>query len=196
MQFLLDGVAAGEPCAYVTFSETADELRQSAKSHGWSLDSISIVELTKGSAEQELEEEYTVLHSADAELSKTLTALLEEIKRLKPQRMVLDSLSELRMVARDPLRYRRHVLALKQTLTSAGCTAIFLEDRTGGAESDLLLQSIAHSVLQLTSELSINGGVHRRIQVMKMRGVEYIDGQHDCRIVRGGLRGLSTSDSV
>lgn len=188
MQFLLEGIKAGERSVYVTFSETADELRQSAKSHGWSLDPVSIVELTKGDTEAELEEEYTVLHSADAELSQTSAALLEEIKRLNPQRLVLDSLSELRMVARDPLRYRRQILALKQTLTTRGCTVIFLEDQTGGPDSDLLLQSIAHSVLLLTSELSTNGGVHRHIQVMKMRGVDFIDGQHDCRIVRGGMQ--------
>lgn len=188
MQFLLEGIRAGERSVYVTFSETADELRQSAQSHGWNLDAVSIVELTKGDAEAELEEEYTVLHSADAELAQTSKALLEEIKKLNPQRLVLDSLSELRMVARDPLRYRRQILALKQTLTTRGCTVIFLEDRTGGPESDLLLQSIAHSVLLLTSELSTNGSVHRRIQVTKMRGVDFIDGQHDCQIVRGGLK--------
>ena len=122
MQFLIEGVRVGERAVYVTFSETADELRQSAKSHGWDLHSISIVELTKGDTEAELEEDYTVLHSADAELTETSAALVEEIKKLNPQRLVLDSLSELRMVARDPLRYRRQILALKQTLTTRGCT--------------------------------------------------------------------------
>lgn len=187
MQFLLAGAKAGESTMYVTFSETAEELRQSGASHGWDLSKITIVELTKGDVAEALEDEYTVLHSAEVELSQISTALLDKITQDKPQRLVLDSLSELRMVAHDPLRYRRQILALKQTLSERGCTVIFLEDLTGTGESDLLLQSIAHGVILLSSELSHTGGIHRRIQVTKMRGVNFIDGQHDCKILRGGL---------
>ncbi len=101
------------------------------------------------------EEQYTVLHPADVELMETSTNLLNQIKKLKPQRLVLDSLSELRMVARDPLRYRRQILALKQALSQFGCTVLFLDDQTGDAGADLLLQSIAHGVIQLTSKESV-----------------------------------------
>jgi circadian clock protein KaiC len=177
MQFLLAGVKAGEKAAYITFSETAEELKQSAASHGWNLDQISIIELNKSNVERAPEEEYTVLHSADVELTETSTVLIDEIKRLRPQRIVLDSLSELRMVARDQLRYRRQILALKYAFTEFG-----------GPESDLLLQSIAHSVIVLTSEASTNGGLHRQLQVIKMRGVDFIDGRHDFKITRGGLK--------
>lgn len=171
LQFLLTGAQQGEKGAYITFSETADELRQSARSHGWSLNALAIIDLTKLSSELGLEKQYTVLHPADVELAETSTGLLQKIKVVSPQRLVLDSLTELRMVARDPLRYRRQILALKQALSELGCTVLFLDDQTGETGADLLLQSIAHSVIQLTSEETSQGGLHRCIKVTKMRGV-------------------------
>jgi circadian clock protein KaiC len=128
LQFLLAGAEQGEKGAYITFSETAAELRQSAKSHGWSLNTISIVDLSKINSEFGADKQYTVLHPADVELAETSTDLLQKIKALSPQRLVLDSLTELRMVARDPLRYRRQILALKQALSEIGCTVLFLDD--------------------------------------------------------------------
>jgi len=191
IQFLLSGTKHGEKGAYITFSETAAELKQSAKSHGWSLNSISILDFTKMKSELGVDEQYTVLHPADVELAETSTDLLDRIKKLKPQRLVLDSLSELRMVARDPLRYRRQILALKQALSQLGCTVLFLDDQTGDAGADLLLQSIAHGVVHLTSEESIHGGLHRTIKVSKMRGVPFIEGSHDFRIAKGGIKVFS-----
>ena len=188
LQFLLAGAQQGEKGAYITFSETAGELRQSAKSHGWSLKALSIIDLTKMNSELGLEKQYTVLHPADVELAETSTDLLQKIKVLSPQRLVLDSLTELRMVARDPLRYRRQILALKQALSDLGCTVLFLDDQTGETGADLLLQSIAHGVIQLTSEETSQGGLHRRIKVTKMRGVPFIEGAHDFRIATGGIR--------
>lgn len=188
LQFLLTGAQQGEKGAYITFSETADELRQSARSHGWSLNALAIIDLTKLSSELGLEKQYTVLHPADVELAETSTGLLQKIKVVSPQRLVLDSLTELRMVARDPLRYRRQILALKQALSELGCTVLFLDDQTGETGADLLLQSIAHSVIQLTSEETSQGGLHRCIKVTKMRGVPYIEGYHDLRIVTGGIK--------
>jgi len=188
LQFLLAGAEQGEKGAYITFSETADELRQSAKSHGWSLKALSIIDLTKMNSELGIETQYTVLHPADVELAETSTDLLQKIRALRPQRLVLDSLTELRMVARDPLRYRRQILALKQALSELGCTVLFLDDQTGETGADLLLQSIAHSVIQLTSEETPQGGLHRRIKVTKMRGVPYIEGDHDLRIATGGIK--------
>ena len=188
LQFLLAGAEQGEKGAYITFSETAAELRQSAKSHGWSLKTISIVDLSKLDSEFGGDKQYTVLHPADVELAETSTDLLQKIKILSPQRLVLDSLTELRMVARDPLRYRRQILALKQALSELGCTVLFLDDQTGETGADLLLQSIAHGVIQLTSEETSQGGLHRRIKVTKMRGVPFIEGAHDFQIATGGIR--------
>ena len=188
LQFLLEGAKQGEKVAYITFSESVHELKQSAKSHGWSLDAISIVDLTKIESEVGLDEQYTILQPADMELSETSTALLDEINKINPQRLVLDSLSELRMVARDQLRYRRRIIALKHALSERGCTALFLDDQTGDASGDLLLQSIAHGVLQLSSEKAAHGGVHRQMRIAKMRGVAFAEGTHDYRIVTGGIR--------
>jgi circadian clock protein KaiC len=188
LQFLLAGAQQGEKGAYITFSETGAELRQSAKSHGWSLKALSVIDLTKMNSELGLEKQYTVLHPADVELAETSTDLLEKIKDLRPRRLVLDSLSELRMVARDPLRYRRQILALKQALSGLGCTVLFLDDQTSETGADLLLQSIAHGVIQLTSEETSLGALHRRIRVTKMRGVPFIEGAHDFRIATGGIR--------
>ncbi|HSS97063.1 MAG TPA: ATPase domain-containing protein, partial [Terriglobales bacterium] len=188
LQFLLCGTKQGEIGAYITFSETAVELKQSAKSHGWSLNSISILDFTKMKSELGVDEQYTVLHPADVELAETSTNLLDRIKKLKPKRLVLDSLSELRMVARDPLRYRRQILALKQSLSQLGCTVLFLDDQTGDAGADLLLQSIAHGVVHLTSQESTHGGLHRTIKVTKMRGVPFVEGSHDFRIGTGGIK--------
>ena len=188
LQFLLAGVQQGEKGAYITFSETAAELAQSARSHGWSLKALSIIDLTKMNSELGTEKLYTVLHPADVELAETSTDLLEKIKKLRPRRLVLDSLSELRMVARDPLRYRRQILALKQALSGLGCTVLFLDDQTSETGADLLLQSIAHGVIQLISEETSQGASHRRIRVTKMRGVPFIEGAHDFRIATGGIR--------
>ena len=188
IQFLLAGTEQGEKGAYITFCETGAELKQSAKSHGWSLNSISILDFTKIDSELGVDEQYTVVHSADVELAETSRDLLNRIKKLKPQRLVLDSLSELRMVARDPLRYRRQILALKQALSQLGCTVLFIDDQTGDATSDLLLRSIAHGVIELTSEESPHGGLHRVIKVTKMRGVPFIEGSHDFRIATGGIK--------
>ena len=188
LQFLLAGVQQGEKGAYITFSETGTELRQSAKSHGWSLKALSIIDLTKMNSQLGLEKQYTVLHPADVELAETSTDLIRKIEDLNPRRLVLDSLSELRMVARDPLRYRRQILALKQALSELGCTVLFLDDQTSETGADLLLQSIAHGVIQLTSEETAQGGLHRRIKVTKMRGVPFIEGTHDFRIATGGIR--------
>jgi circadian clock protein KaiC len=188
LQFLLAGSQQGEKGAYITFSETASELRQSAKSHGWSLKALSVIDLTRMNSELGLEKQYTVLHPADVELAETSTDLFEKIKELRPRRLVLDSLSELRMVARDPLRYRRQILALKQALTELGCTVLFLDDQTSETGADLLLQSIAHGVVQLTNEETSQGSLHRRIKVTKMRGVPFIEGAHDFCIATGGIR--------
>lgn len=185
-QFLLNGTRAGEPGLYVTFSESAGELQQVAESHGWSLDGLRLLEL--GALGEKLlpQSQYTVFHPAEMELSETTQRVIDEVNRTKPRRVVIDSLSEIRLIAREPLRYRRQVLALKEILSKCGCTVLFLEDRTSG--QDMLLESIAHGVLLLEREQAEYGGIRRKLQVVKMRAVDFLDGYHDFVIRRGGLQ--------
>lgn len=186
LQFLLEGTRRGEPGFYVTFSESEDELRAVADSHGWSLDGIHLLELNSLDAKLRPEEQYSVFQPAEVELSETTQRIIDEVQRLNPKRVVVDSLSEIRLVARDGLRYRRQILALKQILSQCGCTILFLEDHTLG-NPDWLLQSIAHGVLLLERHQTEYGGVRRKLHVVKLRGVAYSEGAHDFVIRRGGI---------
>jgi circadian clock protein KaiC len=185
LQFLLAGVAEGERCLYVTLSETAGELRGSARSHGWSLRGIEIFELAAATGD-EPEEAYTLFHPAEVELQQTVGAVLEAVERHRPSRVVFDSLSEMRMLARDPLRFRRQILALKQFFTGRACTVLVLDDRTA-PEGDLQLQSLAHGVIALERLPMEYGAERRRLQVKKLRGAQFLGGFHDFRIKTGGL---------
>ena len=185
LQFLRAGVQRGEPALYVTLSETHDELRAVAESHGWSLDGISIHELSSD-ASLRADTQYTVFHPSEVELGDTMNTVLATLERVRPRRVVFDSLSEMRLLARDALRYRRQILALKQFFVGHDCTVLLLDDRTSAA-GDLQLQSIAHGVLRLETLLPDFGGARRRLRVMKLRGVAYTDGYHDYTIRTGGL---------
>src|SRR5262249_1175844 len=145
LQFLLEGARQGEKGLYVTLSETADELHTVAHSHGWSLDAINIHDLAIPESAI-LEDQYTLYHPSEVELSLTTKALLEEVERIQPLRVVFDSLAEIRMLARDPLRYRRQILSLKQFFTGRKTTVLLLDDCTS-RDSDRQLESIAHGVL-------------------------------------------------
>ena len=185
LQFLLEGRRNGERGLYVTLSETAEELEGAAVSHGWSLDGIDIVEL---SAVQEAptDEAYTLFHPAEVELQQTVEAVLTEVDKHRPARVVFDSLSEMRMLARDPLRFRRQILALKQYFVGRECTVLLLDDRTH-PDGDLQLQSLAHGVVLLEHVAMDYGAERRRLQVMKLRGVRFRGGYHDFRIRTGGV---------
>lgn len=185
LQFLLSGRAEGERCLYVTLSETAEELRASAQSHGWSLEGIEVFELAATPGE-EPEDAYTLFHPAEVELQQTVGAVLEAVERYGPSRVVFDSLSEMRMLARDPLRFRRQILALKQFFTGRACTVLVLDDRTG-PEGDLQLQSLAHGVVALERMPLEYGAERRRVHVKKLRGAQFTGGYHDFRIRTGGL---------
>ena len=185
MQFLLEGRARGEKGLYVTLSETAAELRASAASHGWSLDDITIVELAMVQAE-DTDDVYTLFHPAEVELQHTVDAVLEEVDRHQPKRVVFDSLSEMRMLAREPLRFRRQILALKQYFAGRDCTVLLIDDRSHPA-GDLQLHSLAHGVILLEHLAMEYGAERRRLQVMKLRGVRYRGGYHDFRICTGGV---------
>lgn len=185
IQFLLAGRDAGERGLFVTLSETADELRMVAESHGWSLEGIQIFELT-AAPEEETEDAYTLFHPAEIELQQTVGAVLDAVERYQPARVVFDSLSEMRLLARDPLRLRRQILALKQFFSGRACTVLVLDDRTG-PEGDLQLHSIAHGVVALEQLAMDYGAERRRLHVKKLRGARYLGGYHDFRIRTGGL---------
>lgn len=184
VQFLLAGRAAGERGLYVTLSETAEELHGTAESHGWSLDGIDIFELS--AAADETPEAYTLFHPAEVELQQTVGAVLEAVERHSPSRVVFDSLSEMRLLARDPLRFRRQILALKQFFTGRACTVLILDDRTG-PEGDLQLESLAHGVIALERVAMEYGAERRRFQIKKLRGSRFTAGFHDFRILTGGI---------
>jgi circadian clock protein KaiC len=186
LQFLLEGVRAGEPVLYVTLSESKAELEEIACSHGWSVDGVPVFELTPDEEDLNAEAQYTVFHPSDVELADTINSVLKRVHEMQPRRVVFDSLSELRLLARDPLRYRRQILALKQFFFGKECTVLLLDDRTTTGH-DLQLQSIAHGVLILQSLERAYGGRRRQLEVRKLRGSRYREGFHDFSIETGGL---------
>jgi circadian clock protein KaiC len=186
LQFLLEGARAGERVLYVTLSETAQEVRLIAQSHNWSLDGLAMFELSALEAQMRAESENTVFHPSDIELTETTRAVLSYIDTINPQRVVFDSLSELRLLAQSHLRYRREVLNLKQYFSRTQATVILLDDRTSDP-NDMQLQSIAHGVLCLQQQPPEYGGDRRQIRVVKLRGIPYQTGFHDFEIVTGGL---------
>ena len=186
LQFLLEGREQGERGLYVTLSETKDELRQVAESHGWSLNGIDVYELEASEKRLKPEEDYTVFRPEDAELNDTIEDVYRQVERLKPSRAVFDSLSEMRLLARDPLRYRRQILALKQFFAGRKCTVLLLDDMTG-TDHDLQLHSISHGVVSLERLGREYGPFRRQLAVLKLRGAPFQEGSHDYIIQTGGL---------
>jgi circadian clock protein KaiC len=186
LQFLLEGVRAGEKCLYITLSETKEELAAGADSHGWSLDGIEIVELIADADDLDGESQVTMYHPSEVELTETTTKVINAVERINPSRIVFDSLSELRLLAQNSLRYRRQILALKQFFVGRKCTVLLLDDRTSEV-SDLQLQSIAHGVIALDQLAPVYGAERRRLRIMKLRGTSFRGGYHDFAIREGGL---------
>lgn len=186
LQFLLQGVAAGEKGIYITLSESPKELSEVAESHNWSLNGISVVEMAPHNSGSIAEDEYTVFHPSDVELGDTVKSILDKVEALNPARVVFDSLSELRMLARESLRYRRQILALKRYFAGKESTVLLLDDRTAEG-NDLQLQSIAHGVVMLHSLERDFGAKRRRLEVRKMRGSKFREGFHDYTIEKGGV---------
>lgn len=185
-QFLLEGVRQGERVLYITLSETERELTLVAKRHGWSLDGIDVFELVPPETTLDPERELTVFHPAEMELSETTKLVFDCVNEINPSRVVFDSLSELRLLAQSPLRYRRQVLALKHFFAQRHCTVILLDDLSSRQE-DLQLHSISHGVV-LLEQLAIEyGAERRRLRVVKMRGIRFRGGFHDFTIEKGGL---------
>ena len=187
LHFLLEGTRQGERGLYVTLSESKGELLGVAASHGWSLDGITIFEMSPRGEEVQQEAQYTVFHPAEVELADTIASVLKVVEEVQATRVVFDSLSELRMLARDPLRYRRQILALKRFFTGRSCTVLLLDDRTAD-KNDLQLQSIAHGVILMQNEDRDYGITRRRLEVVKLRGSKYREGYHDYTIETGGLQ--------
>src|ERR1700761_5538707 len=187
LQFLLAGARNGEPVLYVTLSETENELRLVAKRHGWSLNGITIFELVPPETTLDPSQELTVLHPAEMELSETSRLIFDKVEELNPNRIVIDSLSELRLLAQSPLRYRRQILALKHFFSGRKSTVVLLDDLSS-QQNDLQLHSIAHGVV-LLEQLAIDyGAQRRRLRVVKMRGIDFKGGFHDSTIRHGGLK--------
>jgi circadian clock protein KaiC len=186
LQFLLEGVARDERCLYVTLSETHEELSAGADSHGWSLDGIDVVELVADADELDGESDLTMLNPSEVELTETTRKVLEAVERQKPARMVFDSLSELRLLAQNSLRYRRQILALKQFFVGRDCTVLLLDDRTAEGP-DLQLHSIAHGVISLDFKAPAYGKVRRQLQILKFRGSDFASGLHDFVINARGV---------
>jgi circadian clock protein KaiC len=187
LQFLLRGVREGERVLYISLSETQRELRVVAQRHGWSLDGVDIFELVPPETTLDPERELTVFHPAEMELSETTNLIFKEVERINPARVVLDSLSELRLLAQNPLRYRRQVLALKHFFTRRNCTVVLLDDLSS-SQDDLQLHSITHGVVMLEQLAIAYGAERRRLRVVKMRGIRFRGGYHDFTIETGGLR--------
>lgn len=186
MQFLMEGAAKGERCLHITLSETEDEMRESAGSHGWDLDGIDLYELVPPESLLDEEQQQSLLYSSDLELGETTRRIFEAFERVRPDRVVLDSLSEIRLLAQSSLRYRRQILALKHFFSGQKTTVLMLDDLTAD-KADKTVHSVAHGVIRL-EELSPNyGPERRRLRVMKYRGRRFRGGFHDFRIETGGV---------
>jgi len=185
LQFLLKGAELGEAGLYITLSETRSELLAVADAHGWDVDALSIIELL---SDEGLDPEYeqSILHPAEVELGETVENVMRQVETVKPVRIVLDSLSELRLLSQNPLRYRRQILALKRYFATRECTVYLLDDNTSDP-GDLQLHSIAHGVISLDQLVHDYGGARRRVRVAKMRGIKFREGFHDFTLETGGL---------
>jgi circadian clock protein KaiC len=187
LQFLIAGAAAGERCLYITLSETETELREGAASHGWNLDSsIKVVELLPPESLLTGEQHQSLLYASDLELGETTKQIFDAVKRENPDRLIIDSLSEIRLLAQSSLRYRRQILTIKHYFARLGITVILLDDLTSDA-ADKTVHSIAHGVLRLEQLTPSYGAERRRVRVIKYRGQKYRGGYHDFTIETGGI---------
>jgi circadian clock protein KaiC len=186
LQFLMEGIRSGEKALYITLSETAEELKEIADSHGWRIDDLSLFELVND-AGLDPDSEQSILHPSEVELGETTKSVMREVDRLGPSRVVFDSLSEMRLLAQNPLRYRRQILAIKNFFSTRKCTVILLDDKTSET-GDVQLHSIAHGVITLEQLAQEFGKERRRLNVIKMRGIKFRGGYHDFILNTGGIR--------
>jgi len=186
MSFLRGGAKQGEKTLYITLSETEDELRDTARSHGWNLQGVEIFELVPPESLLDEQQQQSLLYSSDLELGETTRMIFEAVERIKPRRVVIDSLSEIRLLAQSSLRYRRQVLALKHYFARHGATVLLLDDLTTDT-LDKTVHSVAHGVMRLEELAPEYGAERRRVRVIKYRGRRFRGGYHDFTIRTGGL---------
>jgi circadian clock protein KaiC len=186
MQFLLDGIKRGEKCLYVSLAETRAEIEKVAESHGWDLTQLDLLELVPSENKLSTASQLTVFNPSELELGETTEALLAAAEAHRPQRVVVDSVSELRYMAQNTMRYRRQILALKRYFSERQCTVMLIDDRMGGEEG-AHLQTLAHGVVLLEQLANQYGAERRRLRVGKLRGVSFRGGFHDFAIRKGGL---------
>src|ERR1700712_2170835 len=187
LQFLMEGARDGEKCLYITLSETERELREGAASHGWMLsDRIEVFELLPPESLLDSDQQQSLLYSSDLELGETTKQIFEAVERARPSRVVLDSLSEIRLLAQSSLRYRRQILAIKHYFAQFGSTVVLLDDLTADV-ADKTVHSVAHGVVCLEQLAPAYGAERRRARVIKYRGVKFRGGYHDVTITTGGL---------
>jgi circadian clock protein KaiC len=187
LQFLLEGIREGEKCLYVTLSETDRELREGAASHGWTLgDGLEVFELLPPESLLDIDQQQSLLYSSDLELGETTKQIFEAVDRVQPSRVVLDSLSEIRLLAQSSLRYRRQILAIKHYFSKFNATVMLLDDLTADV-ADKTVHSLAHGVIRLEELAPAYGAERRRVRVSKYRGVKFRGGYHDATITTGGM---------
>src|ERR1700704_428000 len=187
LQFLMAGARAGEKVLYITLSETERELRDGAASHGWSLDDgIEVFELLPAARPLDSDQQQSLVYSSDLELGETTKQIFEAVERARPDRVVLDSLSEIRLLAQSSLRYRRQILAIKHYFAKFNTTMMLLDDLTADV-ADKTVHSVAHGVIRLEELAPAYGAERRRVRVIKYRGVKFRGGYHDATITTGGL---------
>lgn len=187
LRYLIEGARAGERCLYITLSETADELRDGARSHGWELDpSIEVFELVPPESLLDASQEQSLLYSSDLELGETTRMIFDAVERVQPSRVVLDSLSEIRLLAQSSLRYRRQILALKHYFARRDATVLLLDDRTSDVQ-EKTAHSVVHGVIMLEELAPLYGAQRRRLRVSKYRGQAFRGGFHDFAIRTGGV---------
>ena len=186
LQFLIEGAKRGEKGLYLSLAESEDELRHVAASHGMNLENVEVCKISPPEIAGEVGQQYTVFQPAEVELADVLETILGKVRDLQPSRVIIDSMSELRMLARDSLRYRRQVLSLKQFFEGQDCTTLLLDERFRN-NTDSQVQTIAHGVISLEVLQRNYGITRRRLEVMKIRASSFREGYHDYIIVKGGV---------
>lgn len=187
LHFLLAGMALGESCLWITMSETERELRSGAASHGWDISDLEIVNLSISQAALKSENTYSFFSPADVDLNDTTKTILDAIERLRPKRVVFDPFSDIRLLARDTLTYRRQILALRDFFAERGCTVLLMQEMSRGFEGDAQAEALVHGYITLHQDSPEYGGQRRRLRVHKMRGIRFRDGYHDFSIHTGGI---------
>jgi circadian clock protein KaiC len=187
MQFLLEGISNGDPTLYITLAESKGELLTVAQSHDFDFSKVEIFEVQPPELDQKGSDQYTVFHPSEVELVDVMQSILSRVEQIHAARIVFDSMSEIRMLARDPLRYRRQILSLKQFFVGRNSTVLLLDDRTSD-RSDIQLQSICHGAIRMESVEREYGPQRRQLQVLKLRASRFREGLHDYEIEKGGLQ--------